>query len=130
MISVLTTDGSTRTGVFLRATGSSLILSGGSDSDVSIPRLDVIRVDLIRASGRGQSIARNAAAGAAAAAVSAGVGLALIAYLHSGDIWIPPARVWGVSAVLGAGYGAAGAMMNQQEESRARTIYIARMEGM
>jgi len=121
-ISVLTNDGSTRTAVFAGATVDSLILVG-SVSDISIQRLQVVRVDLVRASGRGESMARDAAVGGLVGAVTAGVGLALIPFLASGDVWVPPARVWGVGAILGA----AGALMNPKEDRLPRTIYIARI---
>lgn len=122
-ISVLTTDGGTRTAVFAGATVDSLTLVG-SVADISIPRVEVVRVDLVRASGRGASMARDAAVGGLVGAVTAGVGLALIPFLASGEVWVPPARVWGVGAILGA----AGAMMNPKDDRRQRTIYLARLD--
>jgi hypothetical protein len=122
-ITVLTTDGITRIAVFAGATVDSLIVVG-SASNVAIPRLEVVRVDLVGTSGRGQLLVREAAAGGLVGALTAGVGLALIPFLASGEVWVPPARVWGVGALLGA----AGAMTNPKEDRRPRTIYIAPLD--
>jgi hypothetical protein len=127
LISVLTTDGSTRTALFVGATVDSLILAG-RDAKVAIPRLDVVRIDLMRAPGRAKSLVKNAAAGALTGAAVAGIGVALIPFSASGEVWLPPARVWGVGALVGAGYGIAGALTNPNEDGRPRTIYIARID--
>ena len=127
MISVLTTDGATRTAVFVGATVDALILAG-RDTNVSIPRPQIVRIDLVRAPGHGASVTKTAAAGALAGAAVAGIGVALIPLSASGDVWVPPARVWAVGALVGAAYGMAGALMNSSEEARPRTIYIAQID--
>lgn len=127
MIGVLTTDGTTHTAVFVAATVDSLILAG-RDRSVSIPRQEIVRIDLVRAPGRATSVAKAAAAGALTGAAVAGVGVALIPFSASGELWLPPARVWGVGALVGAAYGIAGALTNPNEEARPRTIYIARID--
>ncbi|MEO5897084.1 MAG: hypothetical protein ABIS06_15445 [Vicinamibacterales bacterium] len=124
-IGVLTADGVTRVGVIVHADLALLTLAE-SGAQRPIPRSDVVRVDLIRAAGRNKSMVKDAAVGAVAGAATAGLGLALFPYLASGDVWVPPARVWGV----GAAFGAAAAVMNHKDDRRMRTIYIARIDGM
>jgi hypothetical protein len=124
-LGVLTADGTTRIGVIVHADVNALTLAH-SGAPESIPRPDVVRVDLLRAAGRAKSVVKDAAAGAVAGAATAGLGVALLPFLASGEVWLPPARVWGV----GAAFGAAAAVMNKKEERRARTIYIARLDTM
>lgn len=88
-------------------------------SAVELPREQVMRVDVTpRAGGvAGQDVAVDAARGAA----SLGGLMMAIPYLITGDVHVPPARFWGLGAVLGAADAVQG-----RAESRERTVYVSR----
>lgn len=118
-VGIVVADGSVRTGTFIKAALRSLQLQvdGGTQE---LARADVLRVDVL-ADRAGTGTAGEIAAGAAKGALGLGGVLMAIPYLATGDVIVPPARFWGLGAVVG-GLDAAEKRRAQTGE---RTVYIA-----
>ncbi|HXG55208.1 MAG TPA: hypothetical protein VNJ03_07480 [Vicinamibacterales bacterium] len=124
-IAMLTADGTTRAGQFVKASVRSVAFVAES-GEIELPREEIIRVDLVRALPSGHRTAKTVVTGAAQGALLAGASVAALPYLLTGNLWLPPARIWGFGAVAGglkAGQGDA-------HERMPRTVYIAPMRGM
>ena len=120
LIEVLAADGTTHVAQFVKASlGSLALVENGAPT--AMPRMDVVRVTLLPSPRTTDATVKDVAAGAAKGAAGAGIGVALIPYLLTGHLWMPPARIWGMGAVLGA----AGAVGREKDAQRPRTVYIA-----
>jgi hypothetical protein len=124
VIEVLAADGTTHIAQFVKASLASIALVENG-APAALPRAEVVRVTLLPGVRTADGV-QNAAAGAAKGAAAAGVGIALVPYLMTGHVWVPPARFWGTGAVLGA----ADAITRQRDSRRPRTVYIAPLDGM
>lgn len=125
IVEVLDAEGVTHTGRFVRASLHSLkfVTTGGEQEVI---RRDVIRVDLIQADDGPGTTAKEVGLGAAAGAASMAGAMALVPFLATGKLMLPPARYWAAGAALG-GVQAAQA---GREARRPRTIYLARINDM
>ena len=122
IIEVLDSEGYSHTGRFLRASLRTLkfVTSGG---EYEIARQDVIRVDLIQAENGAGANAKEVGLGAAAGAASIAASTALLPFLFSGKVFLPPPQVLAVGAVAGG----ITAAERGREARRPRTIYLARI---
>lgn len=119
ILEVLDADGTTHTARFVKASVSALaVIEDGAQT--SMPRASVVRVVLLPALRHDDAV-KEAAGSAAAGALTAGVGMALIPYLATGQVWIPPARFWGTGAVMGG----ASAIARQKQAQNPRIVYLA-----
>lgn len=119
-LTVIIADGSVRTGRFLTAGLRSMRLRVNG-SEVDLPRDEILRVDVTpRAAGAVDG--GDVVVGAARGAASVGGLMMAIPYLITGDVHVPPARFWGLGAVLGA----ADAVQKGRAENRERTVYVSR----
>lgn len=122
IIEVLDSEGYSHTGRFVRASLRTLkyVTTGGEHE---IAREDVIRVDLIQAENGAGATVKEVGLGAAAGAVGTSVATALLPFLFSGKLFLPPPQVLAVGAVAGG----VGAAERGREARRPRTIYLARI---
>jgi hypothetical protein len=119
IVEVLDAEGVMHNGRFIRASVRTLRIST-SAGEIELPRADVIRVELLDAQD-GADTGKNVAVGAATGALALGGGMALIPYLATGKVILPPARFFG----LGAAMGAVDAAQRDRHGRRPRTVYIA-----
>ena len=120
IIEVLDAEGQSHNGRFIRASVKVLRFSTNA-GEVELAKQDVVRVDLLDAQTSGGDAGTKVAVGAASGALVTGAGIALIPYLLTGKVIVPPARFF----VAGAAMGAAGALQQQHHDRRPRTIYVA-----
>ena len=118
-LAIMTTSGEQRTGTFIHA-GMDWLRISADGAVTELPRDQVMRIDVL-AGGRDGARAEDVLAGAAKGAAAFGGAMMLVPYLITGDVWVPPARVWGV----GAAFGAAGAVQKGRLAEDSRTIYLA-----
>lgn len=123
VVEVLDAEGRTHVAQFVRASVVALMLVENGEP-ASMPRAEVVRVTLLPS--RKADAVKEVVTGAAGGAAAAGVGVALIPYLFTGRVWLPPARIWGVGAVAGA----ADALGKQKAEQHPRTVYVAALDRM
>src|SRR5687767_3368609 len=116
IIEVLDTEGRLHTGRFVRASVKVLLFSTNA-GEMELTRQEVVRLDLLDAQTSEGDTGKAVAAGAAKGALATGAGVALIPYLLTGNVIVPPARFF----VVGAALGAAGALQRQDLDRRART---------
>lgn len=125
IVEVLDSAGYTHTGRFVRASLQTLkfVTTGGEHE---IARGDVIRVDLIQAEVTPGTTAKEVGLGAAVGAVGTAAATALLPFLFSGKVMLPPAPYLGLAAVAGG----VTAAERGREARRPRTIYLARINDM
>jgi hypothetical protein len=125
IVEVLDSDGYTHTGRFVRASLQSLrfVTTGGEHE---IARRDVIRVDLIHVEDAAGATAKDVTLGAAAGAVGMAAPTALLSFLFSGKLTLPPAPYLAAGALAG---GVTAAERGRQAR-RPRMIYVARINDM
>lgn len=122
LIAVIEANGTTHTGRFLAADGDglSVVVRG---SEISVPRVEVMRVDLVQTLPAGARTGKRIAAGAAAGSLAMVAALQIVPLAFAGKLWMPPAKVWVAGAALGAG----DAALRDAAERYPRTIYVAPM---
>ena len=120
LISVWQSSGIQQTGRFVTADMDALQMFV-LGSDVTIPRHDIMRVDLVQTLPGGERTRKRIAAGAALGAVKMVAAFQIIPLAFAGKLWLPPAGVW----LSGAGVGVWEAVRRDHEERRPHTLYIA-----
>lgn len=120
LISVWQSSGVQQTGRFVSADMDALQMFV-QGADITIPRHDIMRVDLVQRLPGGDRTRKRIAAGAALGAIKMVAAFQIIPLAFAGKLWMPPAGVW----LAGAGVGAWDAGWRDHDERRPRTLYIA-----
>jgi hypothetical protein len=120
LISVWESSGVQQTGRFVTADMDALQMFV-QGAEVTIPRHDIMRVDLAQTLPGGDRTRKRIAAGAALGAIKLAAAFQIIPLAFAGKLWMPPAGLW----LAGAGAGAWEAGRRDHEERRPRTLYIA-----
>ena len=119
VLGIVTANGDVHTGSFVKAGMQWLRVAGGR-GDIELARADVMRVEILGHAAGGIN-ADAVVGGAAKGAATVAGAMMLVPYLLTGDVWVPPARFWG----LGAALGAAGAVQKGRLDAQSRTVYLA-----
>ena len=120
VISVILADGTTQTGRFAGATAAVMrvIVQG---AEITVPRDDVMRVDVAQTLPAGKGTLKRVALGAAGMSLATVLSLQVLPLAFAGELWNPPARTWISSAAIGAAAG----WWNDRRSRGPRTIYVA-----
>ena len=120
VISVIQADGSIQTGRFAGATAAVMrvIVQG---AEITVPRDDVMRIDVAQTLPAGKGTLRSVTLGAAGVSLATVLSLQILPLAFAGELWNPPARTW----ITSAAGGAAAGWWSDRRTRGPRTIYIA-----
>lgn len=118
VLGIITADGATRIGRYAGA-GSQLLRIVEDGQEIELARKDVARVDLLAAP---KGIDEGAVAlDAVKGALTVGGVMALVPYLATGKLHLPPGRFWAFGGVVGG----VMSVERQKLQNRARTLYVS-----